>query len=132
MLTARVNMRIIVERLALLCCQLPSKQAVHAEVADGLVVRQGQQGMAVDGDAVQPPRSCRHRLAICVSPDQLALGVIEAQLVECHEVVHPLVLHAHVGQRVGESSGIVCVAERRHGDRRGHPAAQRQAMLLRQ
>jgi hypothetical protein len=51
-------------------------------------------------------------LAIRSTTHQLALGVVEAQLVVGHEAVYPLVLGAEVLQRVGEDGGVICESQR--------------------
>ena len=69
--------------LVTLLLRLPAavEAAVHAEVADGLVVRDGLNGVpsmsmpAVLQDQLRSPAGSYS----CVSPHQLALGVVEAQ-----------------------------------------------------
>ena len=74
--------------------------AMHAEVADGVIVGNRLDGVAFDCNVVQLQISSGHICGIFpgISPHELALVVIEVEQIESHEIVHPIVLDAHVGE----------------------------------
>ena len=87
--------------------------AVHTQVADGRAscgtgtMAWPSMVMPCCGDGC-----CCDRQPICASAHELALAVVEAQRIEAHEVVHPIVEDAQVGEAVGKHVGVVGVAER--------------------